>query len=81
MASKQEAVVAEVMKNHHVTTALNHINFRRILETLLARRAALTKEIEELDAAILEFSGGGSQSEAPEETSGVSARSSGLVWR
>lgn len=37
--------------SRHVTIALNHLNKRR--EALLSKRAELTKEIEELDAAIL----------------------------
>ena len=37
--------------NRHVVIALNHMNKRR--EALLEKRAQLTKEIEELDAAIL----------------------------
>lgn len=37
--------------NRHVVIALNHMNQRR--EALLEKRAQLTKEIEELDAAIL----------------------------
>lgn len=38
-------------RNRHVVIALSHMNKRR--EALLAKRASLTKEIEELDAAIL----------------------------
>ena len=37
--------------NRHVVIALNHMNKRR--ESLLEKRAEITKEIEELDAAIL----------------------------
>lgn len=37
--------------NRHVVIALKHMNQRR--EVLLAKRAEVTKEIEELDAAIL----------------------------
>lgn len=37
--------------NRHVVIALNHMNKRR--EALLAKRAELNREIEELDAAIL----------------------------
>lgn len=37
--------------SRHVTIALNHLNKRR--DALLEKRAGLTKEIEELDAAIL----------------------------
>ena len=37
--------------NRHVVVALNHLNQRRT--ALLEKRAQLTKEIEELDAAIL----------------------------
>jgi hypothetical protein len=37
--------------NRHITIALNHLNKRR--DALLAKRAELTKEIEEVDAAIL----------------------------
>ena len=37
--------------SRHVTIALNHLNKRR--DALIEKRAALTKEIEELDAAIL----------------------------
>lgn len=37
--------------NRHVVIALNHMNKRR--SALLAKRAELTREIEELDAAIL----------------------------
>lgn len=38
-------------QNRHVTVALNHLHKRR--EALLAQRAAITEQIEELDAAIL----------------------------
>lgn len=45
-------VEAPVKKlSRHVVIALNHLNQRR--EALLAKRAVLNKEIEELDAAIL----------------------------
>lgn len=37
--------------NQHVRVALTHLNKRR--EVLLSKRSAITKEIEELDAAIL----------------------------
>lgn len=37
--------------NRHVTVAINHINKRR--ETLLAQRAKVNQELEELDAALL----------------------------
>lgn len=47
----QEALVLLPKRNRHVVIALHHMNKRR--EALLAKRAALTKEIEELDAAIL----------------------------
>ena len=44
--------MAETKKvNRHVAVALSHLNKRR--EALLAQRVKLTKEIEELDAAIL----------------------------
>lgn len=49
--SVQETLVLAPKRNRHVVIALNHMNKRR--EALLAKRAALTKEIEELDAAIL----------------------------
>ena len=54
MAEEKQETLSEVvakMKNRHVVIALNHMNKRR--ESLLVRRAELTKEIEELDAAIL----------------------------
>ena len=38
-------------QSRHVTIALNHLNKRRT--ALLDKRQALTKEIDELDAAIL----------------------------
>ena len=38
-------------QNQHVVIALRHLNKRR--NVLLEKRAAVTKEIEELDAAIL----------------------------
>jgi hypothetical protein len=41
----------EVAKNRHVVIALNHLNKRR--DALLEKRSALTKEIEEIDQAIL----------------------------
>lgn len=41
--------------NRHVVIALNHMNKRR--DTLLAKRAELNREIEELDAAILALEG------------------------
>lgn len=42
----------EVKKpNRHVVIALKHLNERRTV--LLDKRAAMTREIEELDAAIL----------------------------
>lgn len=47
MAEKQEAQKL----NRHVKIALNHLNQRRT--ALIEKRAQLTKEIEELDAAIL----------------------------
>ena len=50
-----EAPVAEEQpakkQNLHVVIALRHLNNRR--GVLLGKRAAVTKEIEELDAAIL----------------------------
>jgi hypothetical protein len=42
---------AEPKRNRHVVIALNHMNKRR--EILLEKRVCLTKEIDELDAAIL----------------------------
>ena len=48
---KEETLVLSPKKNRHVVIALSHMNKRR--EALLVKRAALTKEIEELDAAIL----------------------------
>lgn len=42
---------AETKKNRHVVIAQRHMEQRRAL--LIERRAALTKEIEQLDAAIL----------------------------
>ena len=48
----QREVEAPAKKlNRHVVIALNHMNQRR--EALIEKRAQLTKEIEELDAAIL----------------------------
>ena len=47
MADKQEPRKV----NRHVVIALNHMNQRR--EALLVKAAALRKEIEELDQAIL----------------------------
>lgn len=47
----QETLVLAAKKNRHVVIALNHMNKRR--GALLEKRAQLTKEIEELDAAIL----------------------------
>lgn len=41
----------ETKHNRHVIIALNHLNKRRT--ALLDKRQALTKEIDELDAAIL----------------------------
>lgn len=38
-------------QSRHITIALNHLKTRRDL--LLAKRNALTKEIEEIDAALL----------------------------
>ena len=37
--------------NRHVKIAINHLNKRR--ETLLAQRSRVTREIEEIDAALL----------------------------
>lgn len=60
MAKLNEAAAAELplnderlptKKNRHVVIALNHMNKRR--GALVDQRAKLTKEIEELDAAIL----------------------------
>lgn len=53
MATKQEAVPEVPAKkvNHHVAIALRHLNERR--KVLLEKRAQITAEIEELDAAIL----------------------------
>ena len=51
---KQETVAATVppvKRNHHVAIALRHLNERR--KALLEKRAQITTEIEELDAAIL----------------------------
>jgi hypothetical protein len=51
---KEEKRAVEPVKqkaNHHVRIALKHLTTRR--EIVLAKRAQLTKEIEELDAAIL----------------------------
>jgi hypothetical protein len=50
-APVQETLVLTAKKNRHVVIALNHMNKRR--DALLEKRAALTKEIDELDAAIL----------------------------
>ena len=48
----REEVKQEPRKlNRHVVIALNHMNKRR--SALLDKRSQLTKEIEELDAAIL----------------------------
>ena len=48
----QEVPEVPVKKlNRHVVIALKHMNARR--EALLEKRAGLTREIEELDAAIL----------------------------
>lgn len=38
-------------QSRHITVALSHLNKRR--EPLIERRAQLTKEIEEIDQAIL----------------------------
>ena len=55
MATKQEArlggEVPAKKVNHHVAIALRHLNERR--KVLLEKRAQITTEIEELDAAIL----------------------------
>ena len=49
---KQEQLLEIRQKpNRHVVVALRHLNKRR--ETLLAQRAKLSTEIDELDAAIL----------------------------
>ena len=48
---KQEELPLPKKLNRHVVIALNHMNQRRT--SLLAKRIELTKEIEELDAAIL----------------------------
>ena len=48
MAAKQDAAKKI---NRHIVVALNHLNQRRT--ALLEKRAQMTKEIEELDAAIL----------------------------
>jgi hypothetical protein len=55
LEAKQETLVLTAKKNRHVVIALNHMNKRR--DALLEKRAALTKEIEELDAGILALSG------------------------
>ncbi len=50
--SKQQELIAIKRKpSRHVSIALNHLNKRRT--ALLDKRAALTREIEEIDAAIL----------------------------
>jgi len=41
----------QAKKNRHVVVALNHLNKRRAV--LIEHREKLTKEIEEIDAAIL----------------------------
>lgn len=46
----RQALVAK-KQNRHVVIALNHMNKRRSI--LIDQRAKLTKEIDELDAAIL----------------------------
>jgi hypothetical protein len=56
MTDNKQALLTDVKEttkkpSRHVTIALNHLNKRR--ESLLEKRAGLTKEIEELDAAIL----------------------------
>ncbi len=43
--------VAPKKVNRHVTIALRHLNVQR--EKLLTKRADLTKQIDEIDAAIL----------------------------
>lgn len=48
---QQELIDIKRKPNRHVVIALNHMKKRR--DALLEKRAALTKEIEELDAAIL----------------------------
>jgi hypothetical protein len=50
-AERQRRKTDTKKPSRHVTIALNHLNKRR--ESLLEKRAGLTKEIEELDAAIL----------------------------
>ena len=49
--TEQEAQQSTKKPNRHVTIALNHLNKRRT--ALLAKRAEINKEIEELDASIL----------------------------
>lgn len=51
----KEEVKPEKKLNRHVTVALNHLNQRR--DSLIAKRAELTKEIEEIDKGILALSG------------------------
>lgn len=51
-AELREAGVSEPKRhNRHVQIALDHLGKRRVV--LLAKRAQLTKEIEEIDSAIL----------------------------
>jgi len=49
--AQQDLIEVRRKPSRHVVIALNHLNKRRA--SLLDRRAELTKEIEELDQAIL----------------------------
>jgi hypothetical protein len=51
MSQTATAPASKPKQNRHVTIALNHMNKRR--DVLLAKRAEINKEIEELDAGIL----------------------------
>jgi hypothetical protein len=51
MVKAEQEKQAPKKLNRHLVIALNHMNQRRT--ALLEKRAVITKEIEELDAAIL----------------------------